>query len=84
MSTGTESPSEHDEEHQPVPPATPAWVTTALVQRTLAVWQPRYPQKLTVADAVEVLVTVGRLFGVLREGVPHDKAVCSTGARLVT
>jgi hypothetical protein len=46
-----------------IPSGTPAWVTPALVARTIEVWQPHYPEPLTVEDAVEMVMAVGRLFG---------------------
>jgi hypothetical protein len=67
-----------------VPAGTPGWISTELVKHTIAVWQPRFQAQLSVRDAVELLLTVGRLFGALREGVAHDKAICSAGTRLVT
>lgn len=76
-------PGEPGERHDVLPAATPAWITPELIRHTLAVWQPRYPRKLSLRDAVELIVTVGRLFGVLREGVPHEAIRCP-GPGLVT
>jgi hypothetical protein len=46
-----------------LPACTPDWVTLALVQRTIEVWQPHYPETLTVADAVAIILSVSHLFG---------------------
>src|SRR5207247_2254558 len=51
-----------------LPPGTPAWITPELVQLTLSVWQPYYDTPLTVADAVTILMDVGRLLGELTRG----------------
>jgi hypothetical protein len=48
----------------------PEWVTEELVADTLATWQAFYPHKLTELDALEILLTVGRLFDAL--GDAHD------------
>lgn len=48
-----------------IPAATPAWITPELVAHTLRVWQPYYRERLTVADAVDIIVRVGRLCEVL-------------------
>jgi hypothetical protein len=43
------------------PPGTPTWVTPALIQRTIAVWQPHYKAQLTTEDAVAMIVGASRL-----------------------
>lgn len=43
----------------------PSWITAALIAQTLRVWQPYYPQRLTAADALGMLLDVGQLFGAL-------------------
>lgn len=48
-----------------VPPGTPEWITPNLVALTLKVWQKRYPQPLSIQDAVTILLNAGQLFGVL-------------------
>ena len=48
-----------------IPPGTPAWITPELVADTLRVWQPYYKEKLTTADAVEIMMNVSRLYDVL-------------------
>lgn len=47
------------------PPKPPAWISEALIRRTLEVWNPRYGFTLTREDAIEMLLTVSRLFGVV-------------------
>ncbi len=49
-----------------VPPGTPSWITRDLIDKTISVWQRFYSARLTAADAVEMLISVGNLFGVLR------------------
>jgi hypothetical protein len=46
-----------------LPPGTPSWVTPALVERTIIVWQPHYPERLTTEQAVEMILAIGWLFG---------------------
>lgn len=49
----------------PLPPGTPSWITWSLIQQTLEVWQSRYSQPLTTADAISILTGGGRLMRVL-------------------
>ncbi len=58
------------EELGAVPPGTPAWITRDLIDKTISVWQRFYSARLTAADAVEMLISVGNLFGVLRTTAP--------------
>jgi hypothetical protein len=44
-----------------LPPGAPTWVTAALIQRTIAVWQPYYKEALTVEDALAMILTTSRL-----------------------
>lgn len=37
------------------PEEVPDWVSQHLIERTLSVWQPRYPGKLTARSAVQIL-----------------------------
>jgi len=45
----------------------PSWVTAELIADTIRTWQPRYKQRLTTHDAIEILMTAGNLVDVLRE-----------------
>lgn len=58
----------HDPERErgSVPPGTPGWITRELIDKTISVWQRFYSNRLTAADAVEMLISVSNLFGVLR------------------
>ena len=56
-----------------LPSGTPAWITPALVRRTIEVWQPHYETPLTLDDAVIILRRVGRLFGVLMRDDCHEE-----------
>ena len=49
-----------------VPPGTPSGINRELIDKTISVWQRFYSNRLTAADAVEMLISVGNLFGVLR------------------
>ena len=48
------------------PPGTPGWVTPELLRDTLDTWQPRYHERLTVADALDILLAVSRLIDAAR------------------
>lgn len=56
-----------------LPPGTPAWITPELVRETIRVWQPFYTTPLTLDDAVNILDSAGRLFGVLLQDGCHEK-----------
>lgn len=45
----------------------PSWITTALVHRTLTLYQHRYPVRLTTADALGMIERVGSLHDVLEK-----------------
>jgi hypothetical protein len=38
------------------PTEKPEWVDQQLIEKTLSVWQPRYPKKLSARSAVEILL----------------------------
>lgn len=70
-----------------LPAGTPDWITADLVRHTLAVWQPRYSIRLTIADAIELICNVGRLIGVLagnREPLPKSGPLLSHANDLAT
>ena len=50
-----------------VPPALPAWITAERIEDTIKVWQPYYKDKLTIEDAVAIMVNITALFDVLVE-----------------
>ena len=56
-----------------VPPGTPKWITPELLADTLRVWQPYYKEKLTPADAVEIMASTGQLLSVLTEPCKGDR-----------
>ena len=67
--------------------AWPAWITTERIAETIAVWQPHSKEKLTEADAVEMLINVRRLAEVLRracgpqpQAIQLQKAPCTRAA----
>jgi hypothetical protein len=49
----------------PVPAGAPSWVTPALLEHTLRVWQPYYAAPLTPEDALAIIQSVGCLIEVL-------------------
>ncbi|TWT77311.1 hypothetical protein Pla123a_19690 [Posidoniimonas polymericola] len=55
-----------------VPHGAPSWVTAELLEDTLNTWQPRYAHSLTVDDALEILLTVARLFDHLEHREQSD------------
>jgi hypothetical protein len=57
----------HTSDHDSLPrdPTHPAWVTEELIRTTLKVWQPFYKTPLTRDDAITIILSAGRLFGVL-------------------
>lgn len=44
-----------------VPAGAPKWVTPELIRETLRVWQVYYPERLTVDDALTMLVAISSL-----------------------
>ena len=48
-----------------IPPGAPCWVTSELIQETIKIWQPYYVESLTDSDALDMIVSVGRLLDVL-------------------
>ena len=48
--------AETEESFEWEPAEKPKWVDQQLIERTLSVWQPRYPKKLSARSAVEILV----------------------------
>lgn len=48
-------------------PATPSWITEPLIVETKAVWSPKYGRLLTTREAIEILLTFGRLLDALQE-----------------
>lgn len=47
-------------------PAVPAWITPALLSLTVRVWSKRYGRPIDDAEAVDILLRVGRLIDVLK------------------
>lgn len=44
-----------------VPDGVPNWLTEEIICETIRVWQPKYQEKLTNKDAVDILMTFSRL-----------------------
>ena len=44
-----------------VPAGAPKWITPELIRETLRVWQVYYPERLTVDDALTILISVSLL-----------------------
>jgi hypothetical protein len=51
------------------PAGCPDWMTPDLIEETVEVWSPYYPNGLTEADAVEILRAVGMLSDVIERKV---------------
>lgn len=50
--------------------ARPAWIDDLLIEETKAVWEPIYGRSLTTAEAVEILLNVGRLLDAIQDRKP--------------
>lgn len=46
------------------------WIDDKLIEQTKAVWSPRYGRSLTTAEAIEILLSVGRLIDAIEERKP--------------
>jgi hypothetical protein len=60
-------PQQHTEKYS-VPAGAPSWVTAELIGETIRVWQPYYADRLTVDDALAMILNVAGLCDVLAEG----------------
>jgi hypothetical protein len=47
----------------------PSWITPALLALTVRVWSKRYGRTIDDAEAVDILIHVGRLIDVLKSPV---------------
>lgn len=56
------------------PVAAPGWITPELLADTLETWQPYYTERLTVADSLDILLSVSRLIDALQNHKPLEKA----------
>jgi len=45
----------------------PAWVTPDLLADTIETWQPYYAERLTVADSLEIFLTISRLIDAVQQ-----------------
>jgi hypothetical protein len=53
-----------------VPAGAPDWITPALVETTIRVWQPYYEATITPEEAVIMILNVGLLYDALASGFP--------------
>jgi hypothetical protein len=61
----------------------PSWITEALIERTICVWQPHSSEPITREDALAILKNVGRLCDVLEQHKePNRLATESSGPSL--
>jgi hypothetical protein len=51
------------------PVGAPSWVTASLIENTIRVWQPYYPNPLTVEDALGIIQSAHQLVGLLAQGM---------------
>ena len=56
-----------------IPAGAPSWVTAELIERTLKTWQPYYSHQLIEADALEMIMGVDQLFGVVSRDNSNEK-----------
>lgn len=68
MGDSTASASRSDASRT-LPAGTPSWITQALLDRTIEVWQPHYKEPLTAADAVAMICDASRLMEALEPGL---------------
>jgi hypothetical protein len=61
-----------------VPNGAPSWVTAELIEHTLEVWQPFYANQLIPDDALEMIMGVDQLFGVMSRAIKNE-TLSSTG-----
>ena len=59
-----------------VPPGAPSWVTPELIAHTLRVWQPYYREQLIPEDALDMILSVGRIVEVVQRGGGHETVCC--------
>ena len=51
-----------------VPTGSPDWITADLIEQTIRVWQPYYEAVLSSEDAVQLILSAGRLYQALSSG----------------
>lgn len=49
-------------------PPLPEWIDAKLIAETKAAWSPFYGHSLTTAEALEILLNVGRIIDALEDG----------------
>lgn len=64
--------------HIVVPAGSPSWVTEELIELTLKTWQPFYSHQLIETDALEMILGVDQLFGVMSRS-RCDETIRGTG-----
>ena len=55
-----------------VPAGTPNWITAALIEQTIKIWQPYYQSLLAPEDAVIMILNVSHLYQALSSGTNHE------------
>ena len=65
---------ERNDDEQLHLPGVPRWITPELVAYTIETWQPYYSEQLTIADSLEILLSVSRLVDALRNYTPLENA----------
>lgn len=56
-----------------IPAGAPSWVTEELIELTLKTWQPFYSRQLIETDALEMIMGVDQLFGVMSRDKSNEK-----------
>jgi len=59
--------------------AAPAWMTAEAVRDTLQVFRPLYKERLTVSDAVEILINMHNLYDLLKEQIENPSKLKTNG-----
>jgi hypothetical protein len=55
----------------------PGWITADVIALTRATWEPLYGRRLTDDEIVEILLSVGNLFRLLRDSSPSQTKAAS-------
>jgi len=64
--------NEENTKNRAAPTGAPRWITPELLADTLETWQPYYAEELTVADSLEILMSVSRLLDALQQTTPTE------------
>ncbi len=60
-----------------VPAGAPQWITVELLEHTIRIWQPFYPDQLISEDALEIIMGADRMFELLSKGHGDETIRCT-------